>query len=263
LLNDVWGYESYPSTRTVDKVTGLLGAGGMGGVYQAKDPKLKRDVAIKVLPDALASNSDRLARFQREAEVLAALNHPNIAHVYGFEESGASRCIIMELVPSDTLADRLRRSPFSMDEAIHVAKQIAEGLEAAHEKGIIHRDLKPANIKLTPDGRVKVLDFGLAKIFSDHAAGLSLSNSPTLMSGGSAPGVIMGTAEYMSPEQARGGPLDRRTDIWSFGCVLYELLAGRRTFASATISDAIAAILTREPDWTALPPETPRTFAGC
>src|SRR5438067_9703730 len=184
----------------------------MGVVYRAHDTKLERDVAIKALPDAFANDSDRLQRFQREAQVLASLNHPNIAHIYGLEESGKTRCIVMEFVEGETLQERLKRGPIPIDEALPIAKQIAEALEAAHESGLVHRDLKPANIKLAPDGRAKVLDFGLAKALAPQPAEMNLSNSPTLMSG-SMPGVILGTAAYMAPEQAKGKSVDRGADI--------------------------------------------------
>lgn len=201
------------------EITSLLGKGGMGEVYRARDSKLKRDVAIKVLPDVFAGDPERLARFQREAEVLASLNHPNIAQIYGLEESEKTRCIVMELVEGDTLADRLKHGPLPVDEALHIARQIAEAFEAGHEKGVVHRDLKPANIKLTSEQKVKVLDFGLAKVREAEASVSSLSNSPTMMTAASTPGVILGTLAYMSPEQARGKTVDKRTDIWAFGCV--------------------------------------------
>jgi serine/threonine protein kinase len=227
----------------------------MGVVYRAHDTKLGRDVAIKALPDAFANDSDRLQRFQREAQVLASLNHPNIAHIYGLEESDKTRCIVMELVEGETLQERIKRGPVPIEETLAIAKQIAEAIEAAHEKGIIHRDLKPGNIKLTSDGKVKVLDFGLAKVFEDQAS-ITLSNSPTLMSA-SMPGMIMGTAAYMSPEQAKGKEADRVSDIWAFGCVLYEILTGRAAFEGETISEIFAGVLKGEPDWNRLPVETP------
>jgi serine/threonine-protein kinase len=231
----------------------------MGEVYRARDTRLKRDVAIKILPAAFAQDPDRIARLQREAEVLATLNHPNIAAVYGFEESAAATGIVLELVEGPTLADRIVHGPLPLDEALTIARQVADALDAAHEKGIIHRDLKPANIKVTPGGKVKVLDFGLAKMAdAEPARGSSLSMSPTLAVQATSAGLILGTAGYMSPEQARGKAVDRRTDIWSFGCVLYEMLTGRKTFETGeTVSDAVAAILTRDPDWKALPPATP------
>src|SRR5215471_7592179 len=201
----------------------------MGEVYKARDERLKREVAIKVLPAGFAADPERLARFDREAQALAALNHPNIAAIYGLEESRGSPFLVLELVPGETLAERLAAGPLPIDEAFAVCRQVAEALEAAHASGIIHRDLKPANIKVTPSGKVKVLDFGLAKALAcETGPGRDLSLSPTVTSGGTARGVVLGTASYMSPEQARGKPVDRRTDIWSFGCVLFETLSGRR-----------------------------------
>jgi serine/threonine-protein kinase len=222
-------------------------------VYRATDTKLRREVAIKVLPDDFAEDPERLTRFEREAHVLASLNHPGIASIHGLEESDGVRFLVMELVPGETLADRLTRGPLPVDEALQRARQIAEALEDAHEHGIIHRDLKPANIKLTHDEKVKVLDFGLAKALSDDKTGQDLSQSPTATIEGTRPGVILGTAPYMSPEQARGKPIDKRTDIFAFGCVLYEMLTGRRAFGGETVSDTIAAILEREPDTSRLP----------
>ncbi len=236
----------------------LLGAGGMGEVYRARDNKLGRDVALKVLPPALAANSERMGRFQREAQVLASLNHPNIAAIYGLEESGGTRALVMELVEGQTLAGRAKRGPVPLDEALNIARQIAEALETAHEKGIIHRDLKPENIKVTPEGKVKVLDFGLAKAMDTAGSSAEdLSHSPTLSAEGTKAGVILGTAGYMSPEQARGKPVDKRTDIWAFGCVLFELLAGRRAFPGETLSDCVAGVLGKEPEWNALPSSMP------
>ena len=235
-----------------------LGAGGMGEVYRATDTNLKRQVAIKVLPASVAADSDRLARFQREAEILAALNHPNIAHIHGLEKSDGTVALVMELVEGPTLADRVAKGAIPIDEALPIARQIAEALEAAHEQGIIHRDLKPANVKVRLDGMVKVLDFGLAKALDPASSeNANATNSPTLGMHATYAGVILGTAAYMSPEQARGKPLDKRTDIWSFGCVLYEMLTGRSPVAGETTSDTIAAILEREPDWTVLPDATP------
>ena len=233
-----------------------IGAGGMGEVYRAYDSKLKRDVAIKILPEAFASEPDRISRFEREAELLASLNHSNIATVHDFQQDGERHFLVMELVEGDTLADRLARGALAIDEALEIASQIAEALEAAHQKGIIHRDLKPANIKVATDGKVKVLDFGLAKIFEAGIPSRDASNSPTVL-GGTAGGVVLGTAGYMSPEQARGAAVDKRTDIWALGCVIYEMLTGKPAFASENLSDAIAAVLRGEPDWQRLPDETP------
>ena len=252
------------------EITAKIGAGGMGEVYRARDTKLDRDVALKILPEAFASDPERLARFEREAKILAALNHPNIAHIHGLEESGDVRALVLELVDGPTLADRIAQGSIAIDEALTIARQIADALEAAHEQGIIHRDLKPANIKLRTDGTVKVLDFGLAKALDPTPSGtVDLTASPTITSPSpmTAAGVILGTASYMSPEQARGQPINKRTDIWGFGCVLFEMLAGCMAFPGASTSDAIAAVLARSPDWTALPPATPppvrRALARC
>ena len=272
------------------EVIGPLGAGGMGEVYRGRDTRLKREVAIKVLPEALAEDPDALARFRREAELLATLNHPNIATIHGLEESDGTIAIVMELVEGETLADKIVGTglgtpgtprPVPLADALAIARQIADALEAAHEKGVVHRDLKPANIKITPDGNVKVLDFGLAKSMGtgvgragdgsrgdrghrDPSPGSSISPTLTMSTpfggapGGTFEGMILGTPGYMSPEQARGKPVDRRADIWAFGCILFEMLTGTATFATGeTVSDAIAAILTREPDWTALPADVP------
>ncbi len=233
-------------------VTALIGEGGMGQVYQATDTKLKRQVAIKILPEAFAADPDRLARFQREAQVLASLNHPNIAAIYGLEEADATRALVLELVEGPTLEDRIKQGPIPVDEALPIAKQIAEALEAAHEAGVIHRDLKPANIKVRDDGTVKVLDFGLAKALDTTPQG-DPSLSPTLTAGATQMGVILGTAAYMSPEQARGKPVDKRADIWAFGAVLYEMLTGQRAFAGGDVSEVLASVLAREPDWALLP----------
>jgi eukaryotic-like serine/threonine-protein kinase len=209
------------------QITGQLGKGGMGEVYQAKDQKLGRDVAIKVLPEEFTRDANRVARFQREAKLLASLNHPNIAAIYGLAESGGTNFLVLELVEGETLADQIKRGSIPVEESLKLALQIVEALEAAHEKGVIHRDLKPANIKVTPDARVKVLDFGLAKAFAGERAELNLSNSSTLSNAATRQGVILGTAAYMSPEQSRGKTVDKRADIWSFGCVLYEILTGQ------------------------------------
>ncbi|HYN03616.1 MAG TPA: protein kinase, partial [Vicinamibacteria bacterium] len=240
----------------------------MGEVYRATDTKLGREVAIKVLPAEVTGDVDRLARFEREARLLAALNHPNIAHVYGFESATlpggpAVHFLAMELVEGEDLAERLKRGPIPVDEALAIAEQIAEALEEAHEKGIVHRDLKPANVKVTPDGKVKVLDFGLAKAWDGPGAASSdLSQSPTLAHTGTAAGLILGTAAYMSPEQARGKAVDKRADIWSFGVVLFEMLSGRRLFEGETVSDVLAAVLKTEPEWATLPAATPPRIRG-
>ena len=238
------------------KVLSLLGAGGMGEVYEAHDTKLGRNVAIKILPSAFVDDPERLTRFQREARVLASLNHPNIATIHGLEESGGVHYLVMELVSGETLAERVSAGPLGIEAALKICVQIAEALEAAHERGVIHRDLKPANVKVTSEGRVKVLDFGLAKAFGGDG-GLDLSHAPTLTAVGTEDGRILGTPAYMSPEQARGKPVDKRTDIWGFGCLLYELLTGKGAFGGETLSDTIAAVLQREPEWQALPGETP------
>ncbi len=235
-----------------------LGVGGMGEVYRAVDTGLGREVAVKILPPALAGDPERLARFDREARLLASLNHPNIATLFGFERHEKSPFIVMELVEGETLAQRLKPGALPRDEHLEILQQIAEGLEAAHESGVIHRDLKPANIKITPDGKVKLLDFGLAKALEgEHGVRSDVSLSPTLTAAATQRGEVMGTASYMSPEQARGKPVDRRTDIWAFGCVLYECLTGRLAYRGETISDTISLILQREPEWESLPADTP------
>jgi Tol biopolymer transport system component len=238
------------------EIVAPLGAGGMGEVYRARDRKLDRDVAIKILPEALAADPDRIARFEREARTLAALNHSNIAHIHGFEESGGLRALVMELVEGPTLADRIAQGPIPIDEALPIARQIAEALEAAHEQGIVHRDLKPANIKVRPDGTVKVLDFGLAKAFDPSPTPpASVTMSPTLSIHATQAGVILGTAAYMAPEQARGKPVDKRADIWAFGVIVFEMLTGKSLFAADSVADTIAAIVSRTPDWSQLPQE--------
>ncbi len=249
-----------PGTRIGPyEVLSLLGAGGMGEVYRARDTALNRDVALKVLPDLFAGDAERLARFTREAQTLAALNHPNIAHIHGLESSGGVRALVMELVEGEDLSQRIARGAVPIDEALPIARQIAEALEAAHEQGIIHRDLKPANIKLRADGVAKVLDFGLAKALepgagSDDAGAANLANSPTITSPAmTMRGMILGTAAYMAPEQAKGKPVDKRADIWAFGGVLYEMLTARRAFAGDDVSTTLAAVLLKEPDWQALP----------
>ncbi|HSW38977.1 MAG TPA: protein kinase, partial [Acidobacteriota bacterium] len=231
-----------------------LGKGGMGEVYQAKDQVLGRDVAIKVLPQEFARDADRVARFQREAKLLASLNHPNIAAIYGLEESGGTNFLVLELVEGDTLADQIKKGPIPVEESLKLALQIAEALEAAHEKGVIHRDLKPANIKVTPDGKVKVLDFGLAKAFAGEQEQLNLSNSPTLSNAATQQGVILGTAAYMSPEQARGKPVDKRTDIWAFGSVLFEMLTGKPAFPGEDVSEILASVIKGDARLELLPP---------
>ena len=245
-------------------VTALIGEGGMGQVYQATDTKLNRQVALKILPEAFATDPDRLARFQREAQVLASLNHPGIAAIYGLEESGDTRALVLELVEGATLGDRIAQGAIPLDEALPIAKQIAEALEAAHEAGVIHRDLKPANIKVKDDGTVKVLDFGLAKALDTTPQG-DPSQSPTLTAAATQMGVIMGTAAYMSPEQARGKTVDKRADVWAFGCVLFEMLTGRRVFEASDVSEVLALVLLKDPDLTSVPtdvPEAVRTLLG-
>jgi serine/threonine protein kinase len=243
------------------EVIGAIGAGGMGEVYRARDTKLGRDVALKVLPDHLVGDPERAVRFEREAQALAALNHPNVAQIYGTE----GHALVMEFVPGDDLAARIGRGPIAADDAIAIARQISLALEAAHALSIVHRDLKPANIKVGPDGAVKVLDFGLARIGAPDSGvdgQTNASNSPTMTSPATAIGVILGTAAYMSPEQARGRPVDKRADIWAFGCVLFEMLAGKPVFRGDTVTDVIAGVVTKEPDWTALPAGTPRSVRG-
>src|SRR5262245_3846528 len=236
------------------EITALLGKGGMGEVYRAGDRKLKRDVAIKILPDEFSRDTTRVSRFQREAEVLASLNHPNIAAIYDLQEEKDTRFLVLELVEGETLAERIRRGAIPVEEVLDIAKHICEALEAAHEKGVVHRDLKPAKVKITPDGKVKVLDFGLAKALDSAPADVDLSNSPTIMSGA---GMILGTTGYMSPEQAKGAGVDHRSDVFAFGAVLYEMLAGRRVFPGETVSEVIAAVIRAEPDWSKLPQATP------
>src|ERR1700722_384727 len=236
------------------EIASAIGAGGMGEVYQAHDTKLGRDVAIKVLPEAFAHDPERLSRFQREAKMLASLNHPNIATIYGLEQTNGTSYLVMELVSGETLAERVKRDgTVPIEEALGIAKQIAEALEAAHEKGIIHRDLKPANVKVTPEGKVKVLDFGLAKAFEGDPATVDIDNSPTLSHAATLQGVIQGPPAYMSPEQARGKTVDKRTDIWAFGVVLYEMVMGRPLFRGETVSDILVEVIGKEPDLSALP----------
>jgi eukaryotic-like serine/threonine-protein kinase len=265
-----------PGTRLgVYQIAAPLGAGGMGAVFRARDTKLDRDVAIKVLPEAFAHDADRLARFTREAKTLAALNHPHIAAIYGLEESNGITALVMELVEGDDLSEKIRsgtgnREPgtgMPLDEALPIARQIAEALEAAHEQGIIHRDLKPANIKVRADGTVKVLDFGLAKAL-DQGSGIgdqgsgSAANSPTITSPAmTQAGMILGTAAYMAPEQARGKIVDRRADVWAFGAVLFEMLTGARAFRGGDVMETIVSVLSKEPDWTQLPASLSPTVA--
>jgi len=250
------------------EIATLIGAGGMGEVYRAKDVRLNRQVAIKVLPAAVSSDSDRLARFEREAQVLAALNHPNIAGIYGVEDSGGTPALVMELVEGPTLADRIARARLPVDEALAITRQLAEAIDAAHEQGIVHRDLKPANIKLRPDGTVKVLDFGLAKALepvTGAASATAFADSPTIMSPAlvTGSGVLLGTAAYMAPEQARGKSVDKRADIWAFGCVVYEMVVGRRAFEGDDVAQVFAAIIGHEPDWSAVPSSLRRLLRAC
>ena len=238
-------------------ITAKLGAGGMGEVYRANDTRLGRDVAIKVLPPEFSKDEQRLARLEREAQLLASLNHPNIAAIHGLEEAEGQRFLVLELVEGDTLAQRLHQGAIPVEEALQLALQIAQALEAAHDKGVVHRDLKPANIKITPDGKIKVLDFGLAKAFVGDSTEANPAHSPTISMTATGEGVVLGTAAYMSPDQARGQAVDKRADIWAFGCVLYEMLTGRQLFGGATVTDIIAAVVRLEPDWDELPADTP------
>ena len=240
-------------------VSGLIGQGGMGEVYQARDTKLDRDVAPKVLPEAFTSDPDRLARFEREAKVLASLNHPNIGSIYGLEEADGVKALVLELIEGPTLADRIKQGPIPIDEALPIAKQIAKALEAAHEQGVIHRDLKPANVKVKADGTVKVLDFGLAKAFQPDASDPNVSMSPTisLTAAATQMGMVIGTAAYMAPEQASGKAVDKRADVWAFGVVLFEMLTGTRPFAGDDLSKTLAHVIAIDPDWTTLPKTVP------
>src|SRR5262245_25230695 len=243
------------------RVLAKLGSGGMGDVYRAHDDKLNRDVAIKVVRGPWATDDDRLARFRREAQLLASLNHPNIGQIYGFEEFDSTGALVMELIDGPTLADLLVSGPLPLLEALQIASKIADALEIAHHQGIIHRDLKPSNIKVRDDGTVKVLDFGLAKLVESTSAPTSGATiSPTLSLQATMAGVILGTAAYMPPEQARGKAVDKRADIWSFGCVLYELLTGKRAFGGDELSDTLAFVITKEPDWSAVPAGVPPTI---
>jgi eukaryotic-like serine/threonine-protein kinase len=239
------------------EILAAIGAGGMGEVYRARDSKLGRDVAIKVLPEAFARDTERMARFQREAKVLASLDHPNIATIHGLEESDGARALVMQLVEGPTLADRIQAGPIPVDESVRIARQIADALEYAHERGIIHRDLKPANVKVTNDDAVKVLDFGLAKALEGDPSSIDISTSPTISRMATQQGVLLGTAAYMSPEQAKAKPVDRRADIWAFGCVLYEMLTGKMAFRGETVTDTLASVIKEEPDWSHLPAATP------
>ncbi len=239
-------------------VLSLLGVGGMGEVYRANDTKLDRQVAIKVMPEALARDPERLARFEREAKVLASLDHTNIGHIYGLVDSTESRGLVLALIEGPTLADQIAVGALPFEDALRIAAQICDALEYAHDRGVVHRDLKPANIKITPDGVVKVLDFGLAKVLEDEPSpGALMTNSPTLTIGHTRAGTILGTAAYMSPEQAVGRPVDRRTDIFSFGAVLYEMLTGKRAFTGNTTPDVMEAVVKFDPDWSLLPAGTP------
>src|SRR6202521_2680330 len=248
------------------EILASIGAGGMGEVYRARDAKLKRDVAIKVLPAALARDPDRLARFEREARLMASLDHPNIGTIYGLEESNRTLALILALIEGPTLADRIATGPVPLEEAIHIAGQIAEALEYAHDRGVIHRDLKPANVKSTPESTVKVLDFGLAKALTGESDTSSVSPansptmSPTLTMRTTQAGMILGTAAYVAPEQAKGKTVDRRTDIWAFGCVLFEMVTGKKAFDGETVTDVLAAVVRAEPEWSLLPPNTPATI---
>ena len=242
------------------RITERLGEGGMGEVYRARDTKLDRDVAIKVLPERFARDPERLRRFNREARLLASLNHPRIAAAFGLESAGETRFLVLELVPGETLEERIVRGPVPVEESLAIALGIADALEAAHERAIVHRDLKPANVKITPEGQLKVLDFGLAKALVPDPDGDAATQSPTVTSGATATGVVLGTPAYMSPEQARGERVDRRTDIWAFGALVYEMLTGERAFASGNLPETLARVLSAEPDWEALPETTPGTL---
>jgi serine/threonine protein kinase len=250
-----------PGTRLgAYEILSLIGSGGMGEVYRGRDMKLGRDAALKILPDAFTTDPERLARFRREAQVLASRNHPHIGAIYGLEDASGQQFLVLELVDGESLDKRIARGAMPVDEALAIAKQIAEALEAAHEKGIIHRDLKPANIAVTSDGNVKVLDFGLAKAMEPASgAPIDLANSPTITSPAMMTGIgmILGTAAYMSPEQARGRAADKRSDVWAFGCVLYEMLTGRRAFDGEDVTEIIAAVVKTEPDWKAFPSDVP------
>lgn len=244
------------TTHSHYRILERLGQGGMGVVYRAEDTRLGRHVAVKVLLEAFVGDSERMARFEREAKLLASLNHSNIASIYGLEQAEGKSFLVLELVEGETLAQRIARGPLPVDEALEICRQVAEGLEAAHEKGVIHRDLKPANIKVTPDGKVKILDFGLAKAFQAQPSTQDIANSPTITQAMTQPGLVMGTAAYMSPEQAKAKTVDKRTDIWAFGCVLFECLTGKLAFGGETVTETLAAVLTRDPAWDSLPAGT-------
>ena len=243
------------------EVTGKLGEGGMGEVYRAHDTTLARDVALKVLSEGFTADPDRLSRFQREAKVLASLNHPNIGGIYGLESAGDAQALVLELIEGPTLADRIAEGPMQVDEAIAIAKQIADALEAAHEEGIVHRDLKPANVKVRPDGTVKVLDFGLAKAVNPEGGDGSGADNPTIsLTGATQMGMVVGTAAYMAPEQAKGKPVDKRADIWAFGVVLLEMLGGKRVFEGETASETLAAVMMKDPSWELVPEDLPASL---
>ena len=245
-------------TLSFYEILGPLGAGGMGEVYRAKDTRLDREVAIKVLPEELADDEERLRRFEREAKTLASLNHPNVAGIHGVDQEESVCFLALELVPGEDLETRLSRGPLAADEALDVCRQIAEGLEAAHEAGVVHRDLKPGNVRVTPEGVVKLLDFGLAKPIRPVGSGSGVSTAQSDSFLATEEGLVLGTPTYMSPEQARGRAVDRRTDIWAFGCVLYECLTGERAFQGESFADVLAAIVGDEPDWSKLPALHPR-----
>jgi serine/threonine protein kinase len=236
------------------RIVGKIGVGGMGEIYLADDTTLDRKVALKFLPEAFTSDPERMARFEREAKLLASLNHPNIAGIHGLEQSEGSRFLVLEYVEGETLQARLSKGALPLEDALDLCRQIAEGLEAAHEKGVIHRDLKPANVMITAEEKVKILDFGLAKALLDETQSIDSSQSPTLTEAMTRPGVILGTAAYMSPEQAKGKSVDKRADIWAFGCILYECLTGKKAFEGETVTETLAAILRGEPDWNRLSP---------
>jgi len=239
------------------RITAKLGAGGMGEVYKATDTKLGREVALKILPAVFANDPERMARFEREAKLLASLNHTNIAAIYGVEDSDGVRALVLEYVEGPTLAERIEAGAVPVEETLPIARQMADALEYAHDEGVMHRDLKPSNVKVTPDGKVKVLDFGLAKALDDRPSSSDMGNSPTLSLAATRAGVILGTAAYLSPEQIKGRPADRRADIWAFGIVLVEMLTGRRVYSGETIAETLASVIKEEPPWESLPADTP------